>query len=231
MAERNLICALCEDPGRPLPDKRWTAHPECRSNPAFESRRCGRCKKVKAIQNFSRDSSRPDGRFPWCKACQGESARADYAFQNPEDPLNGKVCPVDDVPIRGRANRLFCSEKCKAKVTTLKKRYGLAIEDYRRLVDATGGFCPICKNKTKNWQVDHNHRTREVTGVVCVNCNVGLLADCLHDPGLVAMLFMYLRQTPAQSLGICALAPIETKSANRTGNLHSVWKYGRMSRR
>ncbi len=230
MTPRSDLCALCEDPERPLPDKRWTAHKECRSNPAFASRRCKRCKKVKAVQNFSRDSSRPDGRFPWCKFCQSESTRTEYAFQDPDAPLNGKTCPVDDVPLRGRSSRNFCSQTCAHRVKALKDRYGLSIQDYRKMVDATGGLCPICLQKTANWQVDHNHKTREVTGVVCVNCNTGLLANSMHDAQLVAMLFRYLRNTPARELGIVALAP-NTPAGNRKSNLNSVWKYGRMSRK
>ncbi len=214
---------LCEECSLPLPfgrgQNRRTLHEECKGLDVNLPRRCKKCRKVKVASAFSRDSSRAEGRFPYCKTCQVANVSK---FQNPEDELNGHFCPVDDAPIRGAKNRRFCSESCKAKTASLRKKYGMDIADWRRLVTDTGGLCPVCKQRSTVWQVDHNHTTGMSTGVVCITCNVGLLAYSGHSTDRAQALVDYLTETPCQRLGIEAKAP-DTPPGNRTSNLHNVW--------
>jgi hypothetical protein len=111
---------------------------------------------------------------------------------------------------------------CKDKVRSLKVKFNLEVAEYRALVEATGGRCPICTNRATQWHVDHNHKTRRVTGVVCSACNVGSLAMTFHDIEYVHRLLAYLENTPAQRLGIEALAP---EGANRPSALHKRWGF------
>jgi hypothetical protein len=190
----------------------------CRETP---NPRCKKCKKVRPLSMFSRDTSRPSGYFPWCSDCAGE-ARADGKFQNPDDPLNGHICPLCDTPVRGSGNRRFDSMTCKERVRSLKRNFNLEVSEYRELVDATGGRCPICTNRPTQWHVDHNHKTRRVTGVVCQACNVGSLAMTYHDIEYVRRLLAYLESTPADQLGIEALAP---EGSNKPSMLHKKWGF------
>lgn len=199
-------------------------HEECKALAINLPRRCKKCRKVKPASGFSRDASRSEGRFPYCVPCQAVGVAK---FQDPEDDLNGFVCPLDDVPIRGHVNRRFCSTTCKDRVSALRKKYSLGVVDYRRMVDDTGGRCPICAQRVTTWQVDHNHATRLTTGVVCINCNTGSLAYSGHDVEYVRRLLAYLTETPAKRLGIVAVAP-ETTEANRPSQLHRTW--GRQNR-
>src|SRR2546427_6511434 len=59
------------------------------------------------------------------------------------------------------------------KVFKLKHLYGLTIEDYRNLYEKQKGVCAICSRKLK-LNVDHNHFTKEVRGLLCHRCNNGL---------------------------------------------------------
>jgi len=34
--------------------------------------------------------------------------------------------------------------------------------------------CAICLEKDNGLQIDHNHETNEIRGLLCRNCNVGL---------------------------------------------------------
>jgi Recombination endonuclease VII len=64
----------------------------------------------------------------------------------------------------------------------LKQRYGLAHEDYEKLLRAQDGKCGICgrdkptagKGRTKHWYIDHDHKTKQVRGLLCYKCNTGL---------------------------------------------------------
>lgn len=44
---------------------------------------CTKCSESKPLEDFSRDATRTDGRFPWCRTCKSSAAKAAYA-QNPE---------------------------------------------------------------------------------------------------------------------------------------------------
>lgn len=184
-------------------------------------RRCKKCKKVRAASKFSNDKTRADGKFPWCTYCQRTSV---LPFQNADAPLNGHICPMCDTPCRGHGNRRHCSRGCKERAYGLRHNYNLTPQQYKAMVADTGGVCHICGKRPTQWQVDHNHRTGEVTGVVCKACNVGALAMTFHDIEFVRRLLSYLKTPPAKRLGTDVTVP--DQSGKRGSQLHKRWRYG-----
>jgi hypothetical protein len=79
--------------------------------------------------------------------------------------------------------------------TRLKSKYGITLETYRRILSEQGGGCAICRGpqeaKRKLFDVDHDHITGQVRGLLCHNCNagIGLLQD---SPKLCASAAAYL---------------------------------------
>lgn len=75
----------------------------------------------------------------------------------------------------------------------LKNNYGLSIQDYDKLVQTQNGVCAICKGLShhKNLDVDHDHKTKLVRGLLCQKCNkaIGLFND---DPVLIGNALTYL---------------------------------------
>ena len=188
--------------------------------PKSKRLRCKKCKKVKAARKFSNDSTRADGKFPWCMSCQQTST---LPFQNSGDPLNGHICPLCDTPCRGHANRRYCSRGCKERVAGLKSNYNLTPQQYNAMVADTGGVCHVCGNRPTQWQVEHSHRTGKVTGVVCKACNVGALAMTFHDTAFVRRLLDYLENPPAERLRIHVTVP---EQGNKRGSqIHKRWQY------
>lgn len=61
------------------------------------------------------------------------------------------------------------------KTYMLKRRYGLTQAEYDAMWEAQGRCCAICKRaknpSRKGWQVDHDHVTKRVRGILCINCN------------------------------------------------------------
>jgi 5-methylcytosine-specific restriction endonuclease McrA len=53
------------------------------------------------------------------------------------------------------------------------KSYGLAPEDYDKMVENQDGRCLIC-GETAKLHVDHSHETTVVRGLLCQACNLGL---------------------------------------------------------
>lgn len=81
----------------------------------------------------------------------------------------------------------YCSKKCKHKSQyskqrvyvlnkdyQLKKKYGISLEDYAKLVNNQEHSCAICETVTEKLYVDHCHNTGIVRGLLCINCNTGL---------------------------------------------------------
>jgi hypothetical protein len=57
----------------------------------------------------------------------------------------------------------------------LRSRYGLTVEQYQEMFSSQGGVCAICRKPSKRTlNVDHCHKTKEIRGLLCDGCNVGL---------------------------------------------------------
>jgi len=85
------------------------------------------------------------------------------------------------------------SQKNKNRIweNKIKYRYGITVEEYKKLLDSQKGSCSICKTnnpshkrKASNYFcVDHCHATGKVRGLLCSTCNtaLGLLGDSKNN--------------------------------------------------
>lgn len=66
----------------------------------------------------------------------------------------------------------------RVRAARIKYRYGITSEDVRLRVVEQGGLCKVCAAAPAT-DVDHNHVTGMVRGVLCGDCNraIGLLRD------------------------------------------------------
>lgn len=89
----------------------------------------------------------------------------------------------------------------KIRNSSLKKNFGITLEEYERMNAGQGGLCAICRKKNtdgKNGQdislcVDHNHDTGKVRALLCGKCNraVGNIED---SPLIARALVAYLEK-------------------------------------
>lgn len=57
----------------------------------------------------------------------------------------------------------------------LERKYGLTVAEKKKLVEKQKGRCAICEGKFgMKLAVDHDHKTGEVRGLLCNNCNRGI---------------------------------------------------------
>ncbi len=61
----------------------------------------------------------------------------------------------------------------------LKSKYGLSEDDYNSMLDDQGNSCALCDKSfsilsSNLIHVDHCHKTGDVRGILCKDCNVGL---------------------------------------------------------
>jgi hypothetical protein len=82
---------------------------------------------------------------------------------------------------------------------SLKRIYGITLEIYNDLLKLQNGACAICSstdhfgNKhTSNFQVDHDHKTNKIRGLLCSKCNrgLGLLGDNIEN---IEKVLIYLK--------------------------------------
>lgn len=59
---------------------------------------------------------------------------------------------------------------------TLRKKYGISKAQYDEMLRKQSGTCAICKchQRYQALAVDHCHKTGQVRGLLCVQCNRGL---------------------------------------------------------
>ena len=97
---------------------------------------------------------------------------------------------IDNVPILLVFN--------KRKKYGLKRDHGITIEQLNSLLFEQAGKCGICskiftQKVPFNPQVDHNHNTGDVRGLLCRKCNmsIGLLQD---DPYVINNALKWLKK-------------------------------------
>ena len=75
-------------------------------------------------------------------------------------------------------------------------------EEFDEILDAQDGGCAICEKTTieegRNLAVDHDHRTGEIRGLLCYNCNRGM-GHLQDDPYLLIRAAKYLEEYNATS--------------------------------
>jgi hypothetical protein len=79
--------------------------------------------------------------------------------------------------------------------------YGLDLEKYQALLDSQKGVCAVCFSAPERrlLQVDHDHETGEVRGLLCRNCNL-LLGHAKDSIPTLESALAYLRKQLGQKL-------------------------------
>lgn len=129
---------------------------------------CGRCKILKEESEFFKDRTRPTGLHPWCKDCKNE--------------------------VRIAAQKL---DPFRKRRYILKTKYGMTLDDYDKLLAEQGGVCAICygpaRDRWGRFNVDHDHSTNIVRGLLCVPCNQAI-GHFYDDPKRCRQAATYLEQ-------------------------------------
>jgi hypothetical protein len=141
-------------------------------------KRCPDCGKYKPLEAFPRNKRLRDGRHAYSKPCH--NARGKETKQ-----------------------RLYGG----SRHYHLKRRYGIGAAEFNELVREQDGVCPIC-SKVGPEQVDHDHLTGRIRGVLCFNCNGGLgqFGDNSERLHRAAFYLEDLEQRPADIIKLTQVA-------------------------
>lgn len=124
-----------------------------------------------------------------CKECGTEKTIGEFYVAYHQN--NGKTvyatdckeCSITKSIERNRRNP-------NRKFIQLKHVYGITKVAYEGLLMSQGGHCAICP-KIERLCVDHDHRTGDIRGILCEDCNLGL-GRFKDDPELLKKGVEYL---------------------------------------
>ena len=102
-----------------------------------------------------------------------------YAIKNPDKIYkrnkryydNNREREIERAKIKYKENPELSRDKL------LKRRFGITIKKYDEILKSQKGVCAICKSDCpsgKNLAVDHCHKTGQIRGLLCFNCNLGI---------------------------------------------------------
>jgi hypothetical protein len=136
-----------------LPSLRDKVSPEIKRRPIFQRREVQEVDEMKRME-----------RREWMRA-EREKLDRSHRDELARRKLESKEI---DGPVRTR-------ERLKGRL----EKYAITPEDFDRLMAAQGYACGICRLPMESPQVDHDHHTGFVRGLLCVRCNmsIGQLGD------------------------------------------------------
>lgn len=144
---------------------------------------CCRCNESKpAIPEFFYWRKKNNLPHSWCKVCH-KAWFKDRCAKNPDRRRKWREAWVE----KNRGRLALTHRK-----NQLRRMYGLTEDGYDRLYREQNGLCKICKGVPKDrMQVDHDHVTGVVRGLLCGPCNRGL-AGFLDDPSRMRTAASYI---------------------------------------
>ena len=114
--------------------------------------------------------------MPHKDSIKSKQYQKEYYFKNREKKIKARKLLYMNTPYDVRL----------AKNNALRHAYKITVEDYDKKLKEQNYCCAICNRNRdifkRNLSVDHNHKTGEVRGLLCVICNtnVGVVEDKLE---------------------------------------------------
>lgn len=137
---------------------------------------CARCKIIKPLADFPVRTTKGKARYwSYCISCSNSYQR-DQRASDPDANEKARAYYRENAE-RKRELARNCRTPEKTKSGALRK-YGITLSEYLTLLENQHGVCAVCKRpprgRRKFLAVDHNHKTGDIRGLLCITCNVGL---------------------------------------------------------
>lgn len=73
------------------------------------------------------------------------------------------------------------------------QKYGISKGQVVTLIENQSGLCAVCRTAPAT-QVDHDHSTGKIRGILCLHCNAGMGAF-EDDPSIILRAIEYLERS------------------------------------
>lgn len=161
--------------------------------PEITARECAHCGEVFTPKAHA-----------YARCCSGKCSRLLWYYRHrrvvAHTPRDCPVCrkPLDD---GSHPNKIYCEVSCREVARRLTE-HGLTLAQYRRMLEAQGNRCAICRVdesglwharevKRDGWHIDHDHATGVVRGILCPPCNL-MIGYAQDDPNRLVSAATYL---------------------------------------
>jgi hypothetical protein len=188
-------------------------------------KRCKKCRVLKVLDDFYRNPGARDGRRPECKA--GTNAVRLQRYRLNRDQGIARVRAWQRAhPERVRARRENNRNRTNAKPREihLRNKFGLTPAQYDDILEAQGGVCALCDappTQGISLHVDHDHRTGEIRGLLCVRCNNALGVFREH-PDLLRRAARYVTADAKASVATAQLGTARPRAGARVAGRRGV---------
>lgn len=150
---------------------------------------------TKESSEYHRTKKSKDGIISVCKACKKLEHLEKYPLNKDKYKIsssNWRKKNAEKFKVKKKEWHTINRERCtevsrnwrrknadRVRSNYLLKKYGITPSDYDALLAAQDGACAMCKSKPENFDLDHDHKTGVVRGILCGPCNraIGLLRD------------------------------------------------------
>jgi hypothetical protein len=201
-----------------------------------------KCSNCGGSGPFGRSKTAKDGLKSHCKECCAKKQTA-YRTAHPEvwaswaatnaEHLKSKdaaryAADPEGAKVRTRSWQLRNPEKFKANMDRGNlKKYGLTPEDKQAVFEKQKGKCPICTGLLRTgrtgMQVDHEHASGRVRGLLCAHCNL-MLGDFQESPTRFEAAVHYLQRGLVKGLTL-TVRPKGVGWASRGTRAGNLWYF------
>jgi len=181
---------------------------------------CSKCKVEKDSSCFHKSKAQPDGLANWCKTCVSQLNKQ----RTKEGHWSKHYAKYRDKQLAGK--KTYYQEHREAKLAYQKERRknpevklrhnldktskktgyskDVLIEFYTAQFAKQDGCCAICGRHQsefgKRFDIDHDHKTNELRGLLCSGCNLGI-GNLRDDAEVCLKAYMYLRKAKVGNVG------------------------------
>lgn len=131
----------------------------------MKQKKCKTCNKIKSLSEFAKSGN----------------GRGKYGLRP-----HCKICWALKVKLKERKTKYQ---------STLKREYGITLDDYNKMFVLQEGCCAICGKHQSEFEqrlcVDHCHSTGIIRGLLCHKCNLAL-AGFNEDVDILQASIIYL---------------------------------------
>lgn len=138
---------------------------------------CNSCNVLKPRSDFYNN-----GKDPRCKKCESKRHNR-YMQTDGGKTVKKEIAKKYWSKVKEEQNkkrRKYAKEHPEAiRKSNIKAKYGITSEQYNYMFYTQHGLCAICGTKPKHKRtnylfIDHDHKTKQVRGLLCTKCNLGI---------------------------------------------------------
>lgn len=145
------------------------------TNEATNLKLCNGCREWRSKGDFTKDSGAKDSLNYRCRPCRKKYRRED-AVRERTSAYNKRYAKENPELMKKKDRR-----------SSLKRFWGMTVEQYEAMKEKQGGTCALCpkteSNPHKRLCIDHDHENGKIRGLLCDNHNraMGLFKDSIED--------------------------------------------------